>query len=281
LLFQRRLHIAKVLGHAKLEGVERMLLNRNTGARREQLGSVHEHRDMEEYLPTVQRIVLDAAGSSRFLIVLDDVWSPDLLKMTREVCGNEGFILFSARNGKFAGEIGAPRIGIGDMMPQMAEGPFLRWAGMFTSDGSDSAAVAQIVDLCGQLAITLTVACSIIATTYDKNLEMLIEQIRQCKYMSSSVPKRDPTENKTLGFIISISTDELKGNELAAFLNLGALPPRVIVPQAALSKTWGMKMGNADFRRVCNALSSRALLQFSEDGRATATIHDTVRDYTR
>jgi hypothetical protein len=42
-----------------------------------------------------------------------------------------------------------------------------------------------------------------------------------------------------------------------------------------------MKMGNADFRRVCNALSSRSILQFSEDGRATATIHDTVRDCTR
>jgi hypothetical protein len=53
---------------------------------------------------------------------------------------------------------------------------------MFTSDGSDSAAVAQIVDLYGQLAITLTVAGSIIATSYDKNPEMLIEQIRQCKY---------------------------------------------------------------------------------------------------
>ncbi|HEX8113343.1 MAG TPA: NB-ARC domain-containing protein, partial [Kofleriaceae bacterium] len=216
------------------------------------------------------------------LIVLDNIWSRDPVKLVREALGVRCRLLLTAREPSVL-EVGAPTVSLGPFSPDEA---LAYLAGRARAAGSEpTPAMAEVARDCGYLPFALALAGAMIASTsWERLLERL--QAADLRFMEARIPGYPDTD---LLRTLQVSVDHLRESEgergrtaVDRYLEIAAFRWETGVPEAALAILWRARGGldECAAEDVLTRLARCGLVRAEGHApRRLVRLHDLQRDY--
>jgi WD40 repeat protein len=210
----------------------------------------------------------------RCLIVLDDVWSPELAQALDVVSGGS-VMLLTSRSDAVAKAFCSDPCFLGELPVETATQLLARSARVSLDDLPDAA--HAIVSECGRLALALAMAGSMLR---DKPLDRWLSLASRLRDVAIS-HLRDALPQypyRSLLASIEVSVEDLPVEIRERYAELAVFPEHVALPERTLSMYWASEgMDMATVQDCVDLLIERSLAH--RDAAGFIALHDLQRDY--
>ena len=220
------------------------------------------------------RRLWSALAGRRALIVLDDVWSINVLRFLR-VPADTRLLVTTRDRGTLFADADVHELAPADK--QTSRKILAAYAGRSVGELPDTA--TTIVDRCGGLALALAVIGGMISE--GRRWETAAERLRRADLAKLSAEFAHYPHLDLLA-ALDVSVRALSREYAARFLDLAVFQGRGPVPAAAVFLLWraGGDIDDLDAEDLLDLLVQRSLVQRDPIGR-TVTLHDLLFDYAR
>ncbi|WP_322751482.1 MULTISPECIES: NB-ARC domain-containing protein [unclassified Frankia] len=244
-----------------------------SGVASEVLGAFGDRRPVVHVDDVAGRLRSLLAGA-RCLVVLDDVWSVDVLRALRMPAGITLLVTTRDRKALFDD---ARVIDLENARPDLARQVLAAYAGQGIDDLSP--AVTTILNKCGGLVLALAVAGAMVGGGYS--WEYVSARMSRSELSELAADFQDYPHPNLLT-VLDASAETLTDEQAARFREMTVFEDRDSVPAEAAFLLWEATGGldRMEAERLLTLLAQRNLVEFGPAAR-TVTLHPLLFDYVR
>lgn len=225
-------------------------------------------------LAEARLLIGKALASRNCLILLDDVWSPDVPEALHTAAGKKVRILMTGRRSKLFASAGVHEVAVDELTIDEALELQAGWAGIARSQLPAEAEL--IAEKCGRLPLALSMIGAMIRGRPDRWGHAL-ERLRRAD-LSAIRRKLPDYRYETLDRAMLVSFEDLNDHQRQCYLDFAAIPEDVAAPSAMLCKWWRHAgMDELDAIEMLDDLVERSLLRMDVDG--GYILHDIQREF--
>jgi hypothetical protein len=216
------------------------------------------------------RLLREALGERRALLVVDDVWSAAAAAAFC-VVGPAGRVLYTSRDAAVLDAVGA-RVERVQVLSEAAAGQLAaRVAGVPAV--ALPAAAGRVIAGTGRVALAVALAAA--AVRGGKSWQEVAAELDRGAEIFGDHPYASTFK------AMQVATGALDAELAAAYLSLAVFPADTRIPLAAVGRYWRRLRGSSaeQAARELAALAQAQLLLLGEDGGVTVSFHDLQHDY--
>ena len=211
------------------------------------------------------------------LIVLDDVWHADDVRLLLGDIGPSNRILITTRDASIITALGAREHTIGLLSDSQSRKLLALWAG-FDEANLPTEAI-EVVRQCGNLPLALAICGAMVrdGMSWKYLLDALINA--NLKFI-----EHDQLEQRSVMASLEVSVDNLKKTAAECYKELAVFPPDETIPVTSILTMWAHthKLEKGDCSRLLVDLDRKSLVRKIKVGKTTLIeLHDLQHDYLR
>lgn len=230
-----------------------------------------QNREFKVYNQVAYRSLLKEKS---ILVVLDDIWTPEILTPFLPDRGASR-LLYTSRNREIAAATGATNYDVNILSESQSRRCLARWSG-YESKPIPEPEATQILAECKGLVLSLAMIGATLRDKPAKEWERISKNVKSARLKGSLIQPADYAY-KTLYASIAASVKELAPEDRARYLLLAILLEDLPAPAVLLQQIWGGGMDEVeDFMSKLVGLSLA-----TRDANDNIRLHDFQLDYLR